>query len=88
MLEVAFLLLLLDLALEVPLTVTHFLHCALLCFYVALSLLPALHPGLEFKILFLKATKLGHQLILLLNELLEAMTQLRRLRFSYRQLGL
>lgn len=81
-------LLLIDLALKVPLTVTHFLHCALLSLYIALSLLAALQPGLEFEILFFKATKLGHKLVLFLNELLKALTKLCSLLFSYHQLGL
>lgn len=54
-LKVALLLLLIDLALEVPLAIAHLLDRPLFRLYVTLSLLAALHSGLEFEILFLEA---------------------------------
>lgn len=81
-------LLLVNLANEVPFAIPHFFDCALFILNVPLSFLATFYPGLEFKIFLLKASQLHHQLVLLLHEFFEAVTELGSLRFSYCQLCL
>jgi len=87
-LEVALLLLLVDLSQQVTLTVPHLFDGSLLGFHVSFGFLAAFDAGLEFKVLLFEVGELVHQLVFLLYELLKVLAQLRRLHLRDAQLCL
>lgn len=86
--QLALLLLLLDLPLQVPFTVPHFFDSPLLRLDVPLYLLTASDTGLEFKVLLLETCELLHEGVLLLNEGPEAVAEVLGLRLSDGKLSL
>jgi len=86
--QLALLLLLLNLPLQVPFTVPHLFDSPLLRLDVSLYLLAASDAGLEFKVLLLEACELLHEGVLLLNEGPEAVAEVLGLRLSDGKLSL
>lgn len=86
--QLALLLLLLNLPLQVPFTVPHLFDSPLLRLDVPLYLLAASDTGLEFKVLLLEACELLHEGVLLLNEGPEAVAEVLGLRLSDGKLSL